>query len=123
MEKKSEEAQEKLLSELKYLRATLKDVGEAFILRAESEIETLAGYIAGMSRKDNLQVADSWLKEARATSFKPAKGRFKDLKKINHLLEDLLNIIIEKQTTSVPRSRKAKLRLENITVDTRAELQ
>ncbi len=107
MEKISDsENQEKLLAELKYLRVTLKEIGEAFILRSEGEIETIAGYLTGMTPKNTRQIAKVWLKEARSTNFKPTKGRFKDLKKIDHLLEDLLHLIIEYQ--AIPDKQPAK---------------
>jgi hypothetical protein len=109
MEKVSNaDAKEHLLSELKFLRSTVRDIAEAYILRSESEIETLAGYIADMAAKESRQISRSWLKELHSTSFKPAKGRLKDLKKIDCLLDDLLNMIIEIQSKPVasPRIRK-----------------
>jgi hypothetical protein len=115
MEKVSDcEAQGKLLDELKYLRVTLKEIGEAFILRSEGEIETIAGYLTGMSPKNTRQIAKVWLKEARGTNFKPTKGRFKDLKKIDHLLEDLLHLIIEYQTIPDKQPVKRKQPVKNI---------
>jgi hypothetical protein len=109
MEKVSNvDAKEHLLSELKRLRASVKDITESFLLRSESEIETLAGYIAVMSAKESRQINRTWLKELRSSSFKPAKGRLKDLKKIDYLLDDLLNMIIEIQSKPIaaPRIRK-----------------
>jgi hypothetical protein len=41
----------------------------------------------------------------RSASFKPAKGRLKDLKKIDNLIEDLSNTIIESQSLQDKRPR------------------
>jgi hypothetical protein len=107
MEKKiTIDARENLLSELKYLRATVKEAGEAYILRTEGEIETIVGYLAAMPPKDNHHIATTWLQEARGTTFKPGKGRLKDLKKVDRLLEDLLNMVIERQSPKTVDNRR-----------------
>jgi hypothetical protein len=125
MEKKISkvESVEHLLSELKYLRTILKEAGEAFILRTEGKIETLSGYLAGMSPKESRQIGRTWLREVHGTSFKPAKGRFKDLKKIDDLLEDLSDTIIESQSIpeKPPRIRN-KSKMEDKLPDLQSDL-
>jgi hypothetical protein len=111
MEKKKKpdgKAVETLLSELRYLRSTVKESGEAFILRTEGRIETVSGYLSGMTAMESRHCCTAWLKALRSTTFKPAKGRIKDLKKIDALLEDLSRCIIETQSIAEKSVRKRK---------------
>jgi hypothetical protein len=98
-----------LASELKYLRGMIRDVGEGFILRKEGEIETLLSYLATITPQESKVFAAKWLREMRTLKVKPAKGRLKDLKNLDGLLEDFLNSIIDLQHESnVPPSGKAR---------------
>ncbi len=124
MEKKKKpdvEAVESLLSELRFLRATIREAGEAFLLRTEGQIENLSSYLKGMSPKESRHISSTWLKEVRGTTFKPAKGRFKDLKKIDNLLDELSTIIIEKQSALTPPPRKKRPPPETNLADVRAD--
>lgn len=84
-----------LAVELKYLRATVRDVGESFIMRREGEIETLLTYLEGLSARQVKDDAREWLHEVRHLKVKPQKGRLRDLKAIDALLEKLLDTIID----------------------------
>jgi hypothetical protein len=87
--------QHELVNELKALRASVRETAEGFILRKEGEIETLLDYLLKMPPTKLKAIARPWLREAQALKLKPAKGRIKDLKKIDHLLQDLLDGLIE----------------------------
>ena len=63
--------------------------------RKEGEIETLLAYQLSLSPAKLRAVAIPWLRELRNLKLKPAKGRLKDLKKIDALLNELLNQVIE----------------------------
>lgn len=96
---RSEELQHELVNELvnelKVLRITIREIAEGFILRKEGEIETFLDYLLKMPPDRLKAFARPWMREARALKLKPAKGRIKDLKKIDNLLNDLLNYVIE----------------------------
>lgn len=90
-----EELQHKLVAELRSLRAQVREVAEGFSLRKEGEIEALIDYILKMSPGRLKAIARPCMLETRGLKLKPAKGRIKDLKKIDSLLHDLLNHVIE----------------------------
>ncbi|HXE95774.1 MAG TPA: hypothetical protein VN642_05180 [Dongiaceae bacterium] len=92
---RSEELQHELVNELKVLRMAIREIAEGFILRKEGEIETLQDYLLNMPPGRLKAVVRPWMRETRALKLKPAKGRIKDLKKIDNLLTDLLNYVIE----------------------------
>jgi len=92
---RSEELQHELVNELKVLRIAIREIAEGFILRKEGEIETLLDYLLKMPPVRLKAVVRPWMRETRALKLKPAKGRIKDLKKIDNLLNDLLNYVIE----------------------------
>ena len=96
-----DETRDNLLKELKYLRSVVRDVGEGFIIRKESEIETLLNSLDELTPRVVKQISKVWLKELRSLPVKPAKGRLKDLKKIDILLKELLDTIEE--TQEIPR--------------------
>lgn len=89
------DVRQELLNELHSLRATVRDIGECFILRKEGEIEALTGYLLTIPAGKLRIIAKTWLRESRGLNVKPAKGRMRDLKKLDKLLGDLLNSIIE----------------------------
>ncbi len=90
-----EELQLQLVSELKSLRAAVRETAGGFILCKESEIETMLDYLLKIPPGKLKTVARSWIRETRALKIKPAKGRIKDLKKIDTLLNELHNYAIE----------------------------
>jgi len=94
-ESRHEELQKELIAELKTLRASVRETAEGFILCKEGEIETLLDYLLKMPADRLKTLARPWLRDARDMKLKPAKGRMKDLKKIDNLLHDLLNYVIE----------------------------
>ena len=87
--------QHELATELKSLRASVRETAEGFILCKEGEIEALLDYLLKMSPERLKAVARPWLRETRNLKLKPAKGRIRDLKKIDNLVHDLLNSVIE----------------------------
>lgn len=91
----SEEARTELVSELKYLRSLVRDVGEGYILRKEGEIETLLGYLESLPPRAVRLASRGWLRELRNLPVKPEKGRLKDLKRIDTLLEEFLDSVID----------------------------
>ena len=91
----SDELRETIFEELRTLRQTVREVGEAFILRKEGEIEALLNYLLEMRPAQVEKFGRSWLRESRELSIKPTKGRIKDLRRLDALLEDLLSNVIE----------------------------
>ncbi len=99
MEKKKESRhlllQHELVTELKSLRASVRETAEGFILCKEGEVEALLDYLLKMPPVRLKTIARTWVKEIHGLKIKPAKGRVKDLKKIDVLLHDLLDSAIE----------------------------
>jgi hypothetical protein len=91
----SDELRQALVEELRTLRQTVREAGEAFILRKEGEIEALLCYLLEMRTAQVEKFGKSWLRESRDLSIKPTKGRIKDLRRIDALLDDLLNRVVE----------------------------
>ena len=83
MKKESRHAllQHELTTELKSLRASVRETAEGFILCKEGEIETLLDYLLKMPPGRLKDIARPWLRETRNLKLKPDKGRIKDLKK------------------------------------------
>jgi len=104
-----EELRQELVDEMKSLRGMVREAAEGFILCKEGEIETLLDYLLKMPPLRLKAVARPWLREARDMKLKPAKGRIKDLKKIETLLHDLLNHVIESDEED-QKSRPVKKR-------------
>lgn len=103
-----EELQLELMTELKALRLSVRETAEGFILRTEGEIETLLDYLLKMPPGRLKAVARPWLRETRDLKLKPAKGRMKDLKKIETVLHDLLTAIIESDDAAQPANGAGK---------------
>ena len=93
----SEAVREELGRELRHLRALVREVSESFVLRREGEIETLISHLDSVSPGMLRTEAASWVGELRGLSLKPAKGRLKDLKSIDELIEDLAERITRAQ--------------------------
>lgn len=103
--------QHELVTELKSLRALVRETAEGFILCKEGEIEALLDYLLKMPPVRLKTIVRPWVKEIRSLKTKPAKGRVKDLKKIDVLLHDLLDSVIESdnpEQTSKPAGKKLK---------------
>lgn len=94
-EPRHETLQHELASELKSLRTSVREVAEGHVLCKEGEIETLLDYLLKMPPGKLKAVARPWMRQTRELKLKPAKGRLKDLKKIDALLHELLNSVIE----------------------------
>ena len=90
----SEAVREDLVRELKHLRVTVREVGESFILRLEGEIETMIGLLATIPAAPLKKGAPDWLHEIRELKLKPAKGRLKDLKGLDALIEELADQVM-----------------------------
>lgn len=112
-ESRHEALQRELVNELRALRSSIRETAEGFILCKEGEIETLLDYLLKMPPAKLKAVARPWMREAHDLKLKPAKGRIKDLKKIDHLLHDLLDCLIENdepaQKTKTARKRVRKV--------------
>lgn len=91
----NDELRQTLFDELRSLRRTVREAGEGFILRKEGEIEALLSYLVEMNPTQVEKFGRTWLRESRDLSIKPTKGRIKDLRRIDDLLENLLNRVIE----------------------------
>lgn len=91
----SDELRQTLFEELRTLRQTVREAGEGFVLRKEGEIEALLSYLREMRPAQVEKFGRSWLRESRDLSIKPTKGRIKDLRRLDALLEDLLSRVIE----------------------------
>jgi hypothetical protein len=94
---RSEEVGEELVRELKHLRVLVRDAGESFILRREGEIETIISHLAAVPRSPLKTELPGWLQEIRELKLKPAKGRLKDLKEIDALIEKLTDQVMSAQ--------------------------
>ena len=95
MMKTPKDPRHEMLNALKLLREDLRGVTGGFLLRKEGEIEALSEYLQKMPAAGIKDFAPLWLRETRELKLKPAKGRIKDLKKIDLLLSNLLERMIE----------------------------
>ena len=101
---------EDLVREMKHLRATVREVGESFILRREGEIETIIGLLATVPAAPLKKETPDWLHEIRALKLKPAKGRLKDLKELDVLIEELADRVMNAQDGVKNQGRVRKAR-------------
>ena len=88
---------EELEREFKHLRVLVREIGENFILRQEGEIETAISNLEGLPPGKLRTMAPTLIQELRKLKVKPAKGRFKDLKELNRLIDELTNQVISAQ--------------------------
>lgn len=93
----SSEVREDLAREFKYLRVLVREIGENFILRQEGAIETAISHLEALPSRKLRTVAPALIQEVRKLKVKPAKGRFKDLKELNRLVDDLTSRVIGAQ--------------------------
>ena len=96
----SSEAREELVREFKHLRVLVREIGENFILRQEGEIETAISNLEGLQPGKLRMMAPTLIQELRKLKMKPAKGRFKDLKELNRLIDELTSRVIGAQDRS-----------------------
>jgi hypothetical protein len=104
-----DEQLEEFVSELKLLRTMVREVGENFILRREGEIETLLGYTQALPGKELRRRLPEWLGELRRLKLKPRKGRMRDLKEIDRLVEELTAALADAQDTTNGMARKHRV--------------
>lgn len=98
-------AREELVRELKHLREVVRDVGESFILRREGEIETIISHLAAVPAGKLRSEIPGWLREIHGLRTKPDKGRLKDLKGIDRLIEDLAEQVVSAQDRGKGKGR------------------
>ena len=106
----SQAVREDLVRELKHLRVTVRDVGESIILRLEGEIETIIGLLATIPAAPLKKGAPDWLHEIRELKLKPVKGRLKDLKGLDALVDELADQIMSSQDGEKNRGSVRKAR-------------
>jgi hypothetical protein len=106
----SKAVRDELVRELKHLRGTVREVGESFILRREGEIETIIGHLAAITAAPLKAEAPGWIHDIRELKLKPAKGRLKDLKEIDALIEELADQVMSAQVGDKDHGRARKAR-------------
>jgi hypothetical protein len=99
-------AQEELGRELRHLRGLVREAGESFILRREGEIEAIIGHLSAVPPSVLRAQAPEWLRKIHSLRLKPAKGRLKDLKGIDALVEELAERVISAQEGQRGAGRK-----------------
>ena len=92
--------------ELRLMRTLVREVGESFILRREGEIETLLAYAETLPRKEARERLPEWLRQLHGLKLKPHKGRLRDLKALDRLIEELTGALIQSQENGERRPRK-----------------
>jgi|GEM_PF-852408 len=98
-----------LVAELKYLRGIVHDIGENLIIRKEGEIESLMSHLQTLPKSKLRRICKGWLSEARGLNVKPAKGRLKDLHRVDQLLASLGDAVIacdDEDTNAKPPVKK-----------------
>lgn len=102
--------QKSIQSELKHLRVMLKTVAQKFLLRAEGQIESLARELSEPNLSDTFagltpEQVEKSLRAIRdlikTLKVRPDRGRHKDLKRIENLLESI-SWILDYSTPRVP---------------------
>lgn len=86
-----------LVCELKLLRTLVREVGENFILRREGEIESILAHVESMPRRTLRRDGPELLRDLHRLRLKPRKGRLRDLKEIDRLVDDLMECLVEIQ--------------------------
>lgn len=90
-----------ILTALKALRLDIREVAEGFLLRKGAEVETLCEYLLKLPAARIKKLTPPSLRKIRELKLKPAKGRIKDLKKLDNLLAELLDCVIEADNLEV----------------------
>lgn len=110
-QEKYEALQSQLSSELKALRVSVRESAESFMLCKEGEIENLLDNMLKLSPRKLKSAALLWTRELRDLKLKPQKGRIKDLKKLDTILECFANQLIEVEESTLekttPSTKKA----------------
>jgi len=88
---------DELVQELRHLRGVVREIGEQFILRREGEIETIISNLDAVPAGKLRAVAPGLLHEICGLRLKPDKGRMKDLKRLEGLIEELADRVISAQ--------------------------
>jgi len=83
-----EEMLTEMVAEFRHLRNIIREVGEALIIRKESQVEALVEMLETLSASELRALSPEWLRQIKQLKVKPAKGRMKDLKQIVHLMEE-----------------------------------
>lgn len=94
-----------LLAELSYLRSIVREAGDAFILGTEGRIESIVAALDEMDLDPVKHDVASWLRKLRHLNFKPSKGRVKDLRKMDQLVDGLEEVLMQGETDPPPRRR------------------
>jgi hypothetical protein len=94
---KNGELQDELTRELKHLRVVAREIGENFILRREGEVEAVIANLSGVPPRKLRTVASDLLRDLHNLKLKPEKGRLKDLKELDRLIEELTNRVMTAQ--------------------------
>ncbi|AJY71786.1 hypothetical protein RW64_20690 [Geobacter sulfurreducens] len=93
----SDELLGELVCELKLLRTLVREVGENFILRREGEIESILAHVENLPRRSIRREVPELLRDLHRLRLKPRKGRLRDLKEIDRLVDDLMESLVEIQ--------------------------
>ena len=88
---------EELVQELKHLRGLVRETGKRFIPRREGEIETIISNLAAVHVGKLRSESPGLLHGIRSLRLKPDKGRMKDLKALEGLIEELADRVISAQ--------------------------
>ena len=99
-------AREELVQEFKHLRTLMRDAAERFILHREGDIETIISHLEDLPPRVLKTSTPGWMKELHGLKVKPAKGRIKDLKGIDRLIEELTDQVLSVQDGKTPIRRK-----------------
>jgi hypothetical protein len=83
-----------LSGECRHLRSLVREAGENFILRREGEIEAVVSNLATLPPEKLRAAAPDLINEIRNLRIKPAKGRLKDLKALQKLIEEFTELVI-----------------------------
>lgn len=98
---------EHLATELSYLRSLVREAGDAFILKTEGRIEAIVDALGGMDLEPVRDDVASWLRKLRRVNFKPSRGRIKDLRRMD-LLVDLLEEVLQQGESDDPSPRRRR---------------
>lgn len=90
-------AMEEVVTELRRLRTVVREAGENYVFRREGEIESVISQMETIPFSLLKRELPGWLREIRSFKTKPAKGRLKDLKGIDGLLDELTTRVMAAQ--------------------------
>lgn len=111
------DSRHEILTALKTLRLDLREVAEGFLLRKEAEVETLCEYLLKLPAARIKEFTSPWLRKTRGVRLKPAKGRIKDLKKIDSLLAELHDSVVDSDDEEVKQKSSRKKRSATVKAD------